>query len=206
MSDGRTPREPIFIGNQTWLDFINTELVEGGEAVDLIEDKRLLVAWLVRVGLLAPDERNAAERRWDGSRDGERVVEEALGLRATLRRMAERLVEGEAAPDDAVEAINRVLRAKRGYAQVRRTGDGYERAFAAEDSGPLRLLHGVAESAAGFLTGSDSERVKQCVHPGCILYFYDTTKNRGRRYCSTATCGNRARVAAHYRRTAERRG
>jgi predicted RNA-binding Zn ribbon-like protein len=33
-----------------------------------------------------------------------------------------------------------------------------------------------------------------------VLFFYDTTKNHARRWCSMAFCGNRHKVAAHYRR------
>lgn len=50
----------------------------------------------------------------------------------------------------------------------------------------LRLL---AESAG---------RIKQCAHPHCVLWFYDTSKNGTRRWHSMTTCGNRAKAARHY--------
>ena len=34
----------------------------------------------------------------------------------------------------------------------------------------------------------------------CVRYFYDTTKNRRRRWCSMDGCGSRAKAAAYYRR------
>jgi predicted RNA-binding Zn ribbon-like protein len=33
-----------------------------------------------------------------------------------------------------------------------------------------------------------------------VLFFYDTTKNHARHWCSMTICGNRSKVAAHYRR------
>jgi predicted RNA-binding Zn ribbon-like protein len=33
------------------------------------------------------------------------------------------------------------------------------------------------------------------------LYFYDTSPKRSRRWCSMATCGNRAKAARHYARS-----
>jgi predicted RNA-binding Zn ribbon-like protein len=33
-----------------------------------------------------------------------------------------------------------------------------------------------------------------------VLLFYDTTKNHARHWCSMSLCGNRHKVAAHYRR------
>jgi predicted RNA-binding Zn ribbon-like protein len=35
---------------------------------------------------------------------------------------------------------------------------------------------------------------------GCGAFFYDTSKNRLRRWCSGTECGNRMRVAAFYER------
>ena len=51
------------------------------------------------------------------------------------------------------------------------------------------LLHLLAESAG---------RIKQCAHPHCVLWFYDTSKNGTRRWHSMTTCGNRAKAARHY--------
>jgi predicted RNA-binding Zn ribbon-like protein len=36
------------------------------------------------------------------------------------------------------------------------------------------------------------------------LYFYDTTKNHTRRWCSMTGCGNRAKAAAFYERKKSR--
>jgi len=46
----------------------------------------------------------------------------------------------------------------------------------------------------------DLSRVKECSNSGCGAFFYDTSKNRGRRWCTTTGCGNRMRVAAFYER------
>ncbi|MFC4374686.1 CGNR zinc finger domain-containing protein [Nocardia halotolerans] len=51
------------------------------------------------------------------------------------------------------------------------------------------LLHLIAEAP---------HRIRQCAHPECVLFFYDTSKNGTRRWHSMATCGNRAKAARHY--------
>ncbi|WP_131727654.1 CGNR zinc finger domain-containing protein, partial [Mycobacteroides sp. H070] len=48
------------------------------------------------------------------------------------------------------------------------------------------------------LLSDSSDRIKQCAHPHCVLFFYDTSKNGARRWHSMATCGNRAKAARHY--------
>jgi len=44
------------------------------------------------------------------------------------------------------------------------------------------------------------DRIRRCEHPACVLWFYDTTRNGTRRWCSMATCGNRAKAHRHYDR------
>jgi hypothetical protein len=68
-------------------------------------------------------------------------------------------------------------------------------------SGPLEQLRLALALAALQATVLDRSRVRRCASPRCALLFHDTTKNRSRRWCSMATCGNRAKARAHYRRT-----
>jgi predicted RNA-binding Zn ribbon-like protein len=59
------------------------------------------------------------------------------------------------------------------------------------------FLSGIAESAIGLLGGDEPAELRACVAPGCVLYF---VKDHPRREWCSAGCGNRARVARHYRR------
>ena len=60
------------------------------------------------------------------------------------------------------------------------------------------LLGELAADAITVLTGPQAERLRQCANPDCILQF--VADNPRQRWCSSALCGNRARVARHYRR------
>jgi len=40
----------------------------------------------------------------------------------------------------------------------------------------------------------------RCQNPACVLWFFDTTRNGTRRWCSMAVCGNRAKARRHYDR------
>ncbi len=62
---------------------------------------------------------------------------------------------------------------------------------------PLWLLLCAAE---GLLLGRHSARLRACADPRCGRFFLDTSKNRSRRWCSMARCGNRAKVRRHYER------
>jgi hypothetical protein len=109
----------------------------------------------------------------------------------------------------AVTAINTILRADVRYDQLSLAhppargdvGARFERRASRTDIAPLRLLAPLADSASELLCGGDASRVHRCGNPKCVLYFYDTTRNRRRRFCTPEGCGNRVKAAARYRRS-----
>ena len=62
-------------------------------------------------------------------------------------------------------------------------------------------LAAVAADAVDLLSGPDRHRLHQCEAEHCATVFLDGVTNRPRRWCSSKTCGNRARVTAHRQRT-----
>lgn len=60
-------------------------------------------------------------------------------------------------------------------------------------SGLARLLVAVAEAQADDAW----TRMKLCVADDCQLAFYDTSKNRSRRWCSMGECGNREKTRSY---------
>jgi predicted RNA-binding Zn ribbon-like protein len=189
-----------FVGERLCLDFVNTERMEGEARVDLLRGFEDLLGWCAAAGVISAPQAKEMSTRWTALPGAARAFQGARSLRKTLRAMAERVAAGKAVGPVALDAINDVLRARVGELSLVRTKDGYETVFLARWSGPDQLLVPIAESAAGLLSNGDLSLVRKCENPACILYFYDTTKNHGRRWCSMTACGNRAKVAAHYRR------
>ena len=66
---------------------------------------------------------------------------------------------------------------------------------------PEELLHPVAVAAADLICSVDFRLIRACEGPVCSLLFLDRTKAHGRRWCSMAVCGNRAKAAAHRARS-----
>jgi predicted RNA-binding Zn ribbon-like protein len=196
----RSDKPFLFVGNHLCLDFINTQMIVHGRPTDLLDDFSDLVAWLVQASVLDKTEEREVMKNWGGQRGGTQAFEEARTFRGTLRGMAERIVAGKPVPQAAVEAINGLLRQHVGYAQLVRVRDGFEQTFRSESRASTRLLVPLAESASHLLCSGDLSLVKKCQNPACILYFYDTTKNHARHWCSMSICGNRMKVAAHYQR------
>ena len=189
-----------FVGERLCLDFVNTQLVENGNAVDLLGSFDDLVAWCAAAHAVDSGQAKQLLSQWSGTRDGERAFGHAVQLRAAVRGMAERLAAGRAVPRATLDAINEVLRTRAGYFEVAPRKDGYEKRFRPDFSEPAQVLVPVAESVADLLGGDNLQLIRKCQNPRCILYFYDATKNHARRWCSMSACGNRAKVAAHYKR------
>lgn len=58
-----------------------------------------------------------------------------------------------------------------------------------------------AKAAADLLTSDDLQMVRFCAAPDCQWLFLDRSRNRSRRWCDMASCGNRAKARRHYQRT-----
>ncbi|MBV9173203.1 MAG: ABATE domain-containing protein [Chloroflexi bacterium] len=59
-----------------------------------------------------------------------------------------------------------------------------------------------ARSAIEVLTSDDATRLRRCANPMCSMLFVADTPSR--QWCTPNICGNRARVARHYRRSRTR--
>lgn len=205
MRKGQPENPFIFIGNQTCLDFVNTQMIQQGHLVELLGDFSALMSWMVQARILDAGDAKEALRKWGGQREGLRTFERARELRATLREMVGRIADGRAVPQSAVDAINGLLRHRLGYAKLTKTRGGFERRFHVETGEAIHLLAPIAESASDLLAHCDRALIKRCKNQACILFFYDTTKNHARHWCSMSICGNRMKVAEHYRRKRRRK-
>lgn len=193
-----------FVGGYWWVDFINTELVEKERVVELLGSFEDVIVWLEQVGVLGLEEAGAALERWDGTEEGERLLVNAREFRKILRGAAERFARNEPVEPEFVQEINALLRSRLGHPELAETEEGFEVRFRSEPDGSYGLLAPVAESAARFISEADRALLKACENPGCILFFYDSTKNHRRRWCSMESCGNRMKAKAHYERSRSR--
>lgn len=206
MPRGSAASKFLFLGNRACLDFVNTEVVDGGRPVDLIGGFGDLVAWLSEAGLLDAEATEEAMARWRDTPEGERAFQRALSFRAALRGAFERVVEDGPVPREAVDEVNALLEGRVGRDELVESGGGFERRFRWEAREADALLAPLADSAADLLSRDDPSLVKRCGNPECVLLFYDTSRTHARRWCSMATCGNRMKVRAHLERVRGRLG
>lgn len=195
-----TGKEFILIGNHLCLDLVNTQIVQGGRPVDLLESFDDLVAWLMQTRVIDTNQASEIVSNWSNDRKAEKTFERAREFREILRRTVERIVEGQAVPQAAVAQINELLQHHVGHGELRRVNGGFEKHFRVDFGEPIHLLWPVAESACDLLAYGNPSFIKKCENAACVLFFYDLTKNHSRRWCRMSACGNRMKAAAHYRR------
>ncbi len=191
----------FFVGNLPCLDFVNTEIVARGERIDLLTSFADLVSWLQAANLLTAAEARTNEKRWGDASEGKAAFNEAVLLRNALRTMAERLAAGKPVDRTSIEHINRVLASRPTYQQLELKGNKTVSRLHTLSESARHLLVPIAESAAWLLEHGDMSLLRRCENSDCILFFYDTTKNKRRRWCSMDACGSRAKAAAYYRRS-----
>ena len=84
-----------------------------------------------------------------------------------------------------------------------RHGDTDWHLHAIDDDAPLadRIMVETAMAMIDVIRADDMSRLSVCADAGCEGVVVDLSRNRSRRYCSTA-CGNRNAVAAYRARQA----
>lgn len=204
---GRSQPKPafLFVGNHPCLDFVNTQVIIKGNLVDLLGTCDDLIAWLVRTEHLSKTEGDTV-RSGLSPKEKEQALERARTFRATLRDLAEHIVRRKGVPRAAVTEINRLLSQRPGYPQIVQRGTEFEETVVLKAVDTGNLLTTLARAASDLLCRGNLALVKKCANEACILYFYDTTKSHTRNWCSMQLCGNRIKVAAHYRRMKQGKG
>ena len=161
--------------------FVNTLDVDvDADPHEALPDAAALTAWLRQHDLLDADDRA-----------GKRDLDLALTLRSGLREALVRHHDGDhtsRVPDLETAATALPLRVVFDGTRPRLVP-----ALGGARGGLARLLVAVADAQADDAWA----RVKLCGADDCQLAFYDTSKNRSRRWCSMGVCGNRQKTRSY---------
>jgi predicted RNA-binding Zn ribbon-like protein len=141
------------------------------------------------------------EHGFTGRRDGDRAELESLrALRPVLRELltAER--------DRAAGLVNELLAEARAVPQLRRHDglDWHIHAVPADAPLARRVAVEVAMAMIDVIRADELSRLSVCADDRCEGLVLDLSRNRSRRFCSTA-CANRNAVAAYRARARQQR-
>jgi predicted RNA-binding Zn ribbon-like protein len=171
-------------GEPLALDLVNTVASPPGGEADLLESTDDLRAWL------------AAERDRLDITDGQIDLGAVRALRAHITRAVEAARAGTPPPAEVLRAISDAQRNAPAYQELGWNGQAITVTARRPGNATAVLLAQLAEAAATLLASPAMGLVRRCEGPGCRMLFLPAHPRR--RWCSPATCGNRARVARYY--------
>jgi predicted RNA-binding Zn ribbon-like protein len=187
------------VGGSAALDLVNTVSGWNHDPEDWVPDITNFLVWARTCGVLDKEEQNAAARHAKNSPpSAERVLASVKELRFALRGLIGALEHREPAQPSDLSVIDDWRRRLAVSEQiiVRRNKIDFT---ISPDISALELP-GLRVTAASLSLLKDfpAARIKTCAARDCGWKFVDQSKNRSRRWCDMAVCGNLAK-ARHYR-------
>jgi predicted RNA-binding Zn ribbon-like protein len=163
---------------------------------DELTSYEALLAWAEREGLLDEVQRERLSREAEARMDeAARVLADAVDLREVIYRIFSSVGRDEVPSESDVQALNAYLPDANRWRGIVREESGYQWGWLEDpDSALDRVLWPIIYSAAQLLTWSELSRIKLCRAHDCGWLFVDSSRNRSRRWCDMADCGNRAKA------------
>lgn len=167
--------------SRPWLDLVNSEHWDGfGNFTDMLDHPDWVDAflhfWEFRIPLREPFPQ--AEFR---------------SLRAWIRTRIEKAASGQQLHMEQFARLNDWMKVSF-HPQLLEDQNGLHIRLRAIQSGWSTTLGEISYSFADSLIDHGQRRLRICQNPGCRWIFIDRSKGNVRRWCNTATCGNRERV------------
>jgi predicted RNA-binding Zn ribbon-like protein len=193
----------LFLGGHAAVDLANTLVPPPGLNVEFLRTWGDVIHWLGRANLSTSPALNLPEERCP------LALKSFVKFRDRWRNELSQIVTNGKVSDVFLQELNQIL-----------NSDPFTETLTRNHKAGFRIarsssqLHGeklalalVSHQIAGFLAEANPDYIRRCANTAsCVLYFYDTTKNHHRQWCSTASCGNRHKVAAFRKRAAKGNG
>ena len=203
MGNVTSARTVPLLGGALCLDFANTVSWRRGNApIEWLRSYDDLVQWASHADVVSDGTarklRRAARAR---PADAAAALDRARDLREALYRAFSRQAEGDTPAGDDLERIRRGYEDAVRHASFRARAGRDRWSWVEERGADLDLVtRTVARSAVELAMSPDLRRVRECDGEACGWLFLDASRNRSRRWCSSADCGNRARVRRFHER------
>ncbi len=188
------------VGNKPCLDFANTVHARGcdidampslGDLFDFLVDAKIFSAAKIALA------RHEAEL---GKDEAQAMFESARRMRGHLRNWLGGIEAHAPVARELTGEINAILSSFRTADKLVECDGVWKLEHLPEQRHLIHLVIPIARSAAELIAEGPSLPVRKCGNPRCPLYFYDTSRNKLRRWCKMSSCGNLHKVKAHLAR------
>lgn len=193
-------------GGIACLNFVNTKDNRSKETgIDHLSHYRDLLELCERLELMSPKTRQVLERLAKAYPDQARQeFDKTIALRELLYTVLSQLIEKGKPPELELQQLSTQVANALSYLELHFDKTTREMKLiytrpALEQPSWLML-----QSVAELLTGKELSLLKKC--PSCYWLFLDRSKNKSRKWCSMATCGDVSKVKhAYHRKKKERK-
>lgn len=155
-----------------------------------------VLSWALAAGVIDDaDTRRLLGIARRNAREASAIRRRILEFRGTLLRLVRCMLANKTPDQSDLSAFEREFRDT--YAHASLVMNPETGALIWEWPEDIRLeqpLWSIVRSAEEILFSERRDRIRECASDDCQRMFLDTSRNRSRRYCSTAVCGNRERV------------
>lgn len=185
------------------LEFANTSDWHASEQpIETLGSYQDLVAWATRVGVRSEESARELLKQAEARPAlAAQIHTWAIELREAIYRIFAAIAEASTPAAADLALLNEALPRAYTLPELVATESGFGWRWRGDESGLDGILWPILRSAANLLTQGELNRVGQCADDrGCGYLYYDTSRNRSRRWCDMNSCGNRAKSQRHYAR------
>lgn len=133
-------------------------------------------------------------------RNAEEVRLSAITLREAVYRVLAEHAAGETPDQTDLECINQAISQAANHGRIELANGQFAWRWQEDPLELERPIWPIIDSIRDFLLNGDLDRLHVCAAEDCQWLFYDTSRNRSRKWCDMETCGNRAKINRYRKR------
>jgi predicted RNA-binding Zn ribbon-like protein len=188
-------------GGDLCLDFVNTWGDRGRPETDGLQTYGGLLIFARQTGLLSAEEAVYLKVATLSDPAGAwSVIQAARSLREALYGLCSARAHGTKATDGDLVRLNEALREALPNLCLESREATLAWGWGGDRTALTSPLWPIARAAAELLTREPPAPIRECDGAQCTWLFLDFSRGRSRRWCSMASCGNRAKARRHYHR------
>jgi predicted RNA-binding Zn ribbon-like protein len=185
----------FLLGGTAWINLVNTTYVSDKQNIDILIDPSSTLQWLKENNLLRESDFLALEN--------EELLNALIVDLQSLRDLSKMILCDLEQQGKLSLNITEQLKRLTKQVKVSLTIDSESDKLKLVSEGITtrdHVLYIIIQSIIQTLDTISTNRIRNCEHPECRLYFIDTSKAGKRRWCSMELCGNRQKAAEFYAR------
>lgn len=185
----------FLLGGAAWINLVNTKYISNKQGDDILLDPSKTFQWLKENNLLRESDALALENK----ELLDSLIDELHFLRHLCKMILSDLEQQGKLSLNTTDQLERLVKQVKVSLTIAPMNDKLKLVSVGMTASD-HVLYNIVYSIIDTLDSISIDRIRQCEHEECILYFADTSKSGKRRWCSMELCGNRQKAAEFYAR------